>query len=273
MNSPKVCILRTAGTNCDRETEFAFLKAGAKTELLHINKLLSRKKLLDDYHILALPGGFSYGDDIAAGKILANELRYKLIGDIKKFIRDGKLVIGICNGFQVLVKSGLLPGNADFKQEASLIMNDSGKFEDRWVYLRRMEEEGGKASCVWVKDLPEIIYLPVAHGEGKFITLDKDVLRRLRDNRQIVFQYCGREGNPSGYPGNPNGSEDSIAGICDATGRILGLMPHPERHIEIFQSPGWTESRRKASLRSAKNKEDGFLIFNNGVEYVRKNLK
>src|SRR4030043_2404016 len=136
MPKPKVCVLRTAGTNCDEETTFAFLKAGASAELLHINRLIERSGSLADYQILAIPGGFTYGDDIAAGKILANELRYKLIDELKKFIREGKLIIGICNGFQVLVKSGLLPGNGNLEQEASLIMNDSGKFEDRWVYLR-----------------------------------------------------------------------------------------------------------------------------------------
>lgn len=278
---PKVCILRTAGTNCDRETAFAFTKAGADTELLHINKFLSGKNLLDDYQILALPGGFSYGDDVAAGKILANELRYKLIDDIKKFIRDGKLIIGICNGFQVLVKSGLLPGNADFKQEVSLIINDSGKFEDRWGYLRRTsrtkikniagsrkagKDEGRRTNCIWVKDLPEVIYLPVAHGEGKFIIQDEVVLERLRNNNQIVFQYCGQNGELSGYPDNPNGSQDSIAGICDGTGRILGLMPHPERHIDVGQHPRWSDGMRQGV------EGDGLRIFKNAVEYVRNKL-
>lgn len=264
MKRPKVCILRTAGTNCDKETAFAFSKAGALPELTHINRLFDGQNSLSDYQILAIPGGFSYGDDIAAGKILANELRYKLIDDMRKFIKDGKLIIGICNGFQVLVKSGLLPGNNDLTQVATLIINDSGKFEDRWVYLRP-PGSGRRAPvrCVWTKDLPEIIYLPVAHGEGKFITEDKAILERLKKNRQVVFQYCDEKGSLAGYPSNPNGSMDNIAGICDETGRILGLMPHPERHIVVRQHPRWQGTRKKG---------DGIRIFKNGVEYARKYL-
>jgi len=260
MKKPKVCVLRSAGTNCDKETFFAFAKAGGEPELAHINELVNKEKALADYQILALPGGFSYGDDLGAGKILANELRFKLDEDLKKFVKDGKLIIGICNGFQVLVKSGLLPGNENLEQESSLIINDSGKFEDRWVYLK-----SPRAKCVWVKDLPEIIYLPVAHGEGKFITKDKALLAQLKENNQIVFQYCSQEGKLSGYPDNPNGSVDSIAGICDATGRILGLMPHPERHIDPRQHPRW---ETKVQAKDG----DGLQVFINGIEYCRKNL-
>lgn len=265
MGKPKVCVLRTAGTNCDRETAFAFLKAGALAEFIHINRLLQRQNRLNDYQILAIPGGFTYGDDIAAGKILANELRFKLIDDIKRFIQNGKLIIGICNGFQVLVKSGLLPGNNGLIQEASLIINDSGKFEDRWVYLKKSKIPNPKSKnkCVWTKDLPEIIYLPVAHGEGKFITKDKSVLERLKVNGQVVFQYCDEKGKFTGYSFNPNGSIDNIASICDATGRILGLMPHPERHIQVSQHPRWPRTSRAC---------DGLAIIRNGVEYARKNL-
>jgi len=268
MKKPKVCILRTAGTNCDQETAFAFLKAGVNIELLHINSLVSRQERLEDYQILAIPGGFTYGDDIAAGKILANELRYKLIDDIKKFVKEGKIIIGICNGFQILVKSGLLPGGNDLKQEVSLIINDSGKFEDRWVYLRtqRTQSNSRTKKCVWTKDLPEIIYLPVAHGEGKFIAKDKSALQRLKDNGQIVFRYCDEKGKFADYPGNPNGSQDNIAGICDESGRILGLMPHPERHIDVSQHP------QRWRIAKNKNAGDGLQIFKNGVDYIRKNF-
>jgi len=273
MKNPKVCVLRTAGTNCDKETAFAFLKAGAEPESVHINKLVSGKLSLSDYQILAVPGGFSYGDDVAAGKILANELKYKLFADLKKFISEGKLIIGICNGFQILVKSGLLPGNETFAQETSLIINDSGKFEDRWTYLTRhrtpFDSAQGKQDtghkCVWAKDLPEIIYLPVAHGEGKFVTKDKAVLERLKKNGQVVFQYTSKDGNLAGYPDNPNGSENNIAGICDETGRILGLMPHPERHIEVHQHPRWQGLKVRAE-------GDGLQIFRNGVDYIAKHF-
>ncbi len=258
MLKPKVCVLRTAGTNCDKEAAFAFSEAGAIAELVHINRLFEGENKLSDYQILVVPGGFSYGDDIAAGKILANELRFKLVDDIKQFIRDGKLIIGICNGFQVLVKSGLLPGNEELTQETSLIINDSGKFEDRWAYLR-----SSQSKCVWIKNLPEVIYLPVAHGEGKFVTKDKSVLERIKKNGQVVFQYCDEEGGLAGYPLNPNGSIDNIAGICDETGRILGLMPHPERHIGVSQHPRWPKGKKTG---------DGFLIIANGVEYAKNNL-
>src|SRR3989338_2527590 len=171
MRRPKVCVLRTAGANGDQETAFAFSLAGAETELAHINRLVSKEKALSVFQILALPGGFSYGDDIAPGKIFANELKFKLLGQIRQFIKEGKLIIGICNGFQILVKAGLLPGNDDLEQEVTLSINDSAKFEDRWVYLERTENRGqrteGKTGCVWTKGLPEEIYLPVAHGEGK----------------------------------------------------------------------------------------------------------
>ncbi len=265
MPKPKVLVLRAAGTNCDQETVFAFEKAGARADLSHINQLICKERNLSDYQILSIPGGFTYGDDISAGKILANELKYKLIDEVQRFIHEGKLIIGICNGFQVLVKSGLLPGSYDLKQEASLIINDSGKFEDRWVYLRsQVAGRKSQVKCVWTKDLPEIIYLPVAHGEGKFVTKDKKVLERLRQNGQIAFQYCDEKGKLSGYPDNPNGSQDNIAGICDTTGRILGLMPHPERHIEFSQHPRW--------MREKNNQGDGLQIFKNGVEYAKKKL-
>jgi phosphoribosylformylglycinamidine synthase subunit PurQ / glutaminase len=254
---PKVCVLRSAGTNCDQETAAAFSLAGAQVERLHINRLAEGKRSLDEFHILALPGGFSYGDDVASGKIFANELRFKLVDSLRKFIGDGKLIIGICNGFQILVKSGLLPGAdaEDLTQDTSLILNDSAKFEARWVYLK----PGGH--CVWTKGLENLIYLPVAHGEGKFLVEEKKVLGRLKKNRQIVFQYCDARGKLSGYPDNPNGSLENIAGITDTTGRILGLMPHPERHITSLQSP-----RKELKLKSSG---DGLPIFKNGVQYVK----
>jgi phosphoribosylformylglycinamidine synthase len=259
MPKPKVCVLRSAGTNCDRETAAAFKLAGAAPELVHINSLVRGVKSFNDFQILAFPGGFSYGDDVASGKIFANELRFKLSDPLRKFIRDGKLIIGICNGFQILVKSGLLPGGPELKQDTSLIINDSGKYEDRWVYLK----PSGK--CAWTRGIKNIIYLPVGHGEGKFVTRDKRILKGLKDNRQMVFQYCDANGKLSGYPDNPNGSTENIAGITDKTGRILGLMPHPERHMFATQHP------RNWNLKSKKH-GDGLQIFKNGVKYVRDNL-
>ena len=255
MPKVKVIILRTAGTNCDKETAFAFEEAGASCELVHINKLVASGKKLDKYHILAIPGGFTYGDDIASGKILANEIKYKLKKQVIDFIKKGKLIIGICNGFQALVKSGLLPNtNDNFDDiEASLSINDSGKFEDRWVYLKNEK-------CVWTMGLENPIYLPVAHAEGKFIPKDKETLEKMQKNGQIVFTYCDEKGESGKYPYNPNGSVRNIAGMCGLQGRVLGLMPHPERHIRITQHPRWTRMKKKATDAC------GLRIFQNGVK-------
>ncbi len=265
MKKPKVLVLRTAGTNCDNETAFAFSLAGAETELVHINELVRRRKKLDDYHILALPGGFTYGDDIASGKILANELKFKLEESLARFVKEGKLIIGICNGFQILVKAGLLPGLSGNLQtiEATLTLNDSNKFEDRWVYLRKP-----KTKCIWTEGIDKIISLPVAHGEGKFIPGDGKILKTLKREALIALEYVDERGDKGGYPSNPNGSINNIAGICDRTGKIFGLMPHPERHISFYQSPCWTRAHRKESDKDG----DGLIVFRNGVKFSKKHL-
>jgi len=245
----KVLILRTAGTNCDKETKFAFDQVGAEAELVHINQLIAGNKKLADYHIMAIPGGFTYGDDIASGKVLANQLLNKLGESLKEFIKQGKLVIGICNGFQVLVKAGLLGGN-DCKIASSLSINDSDKFEDRWVSLKP-----ASSTCIWTKGIKDTIYLPIAHAEGKFIPENKQTLDKLKTTDRIVFRYMN----------NPNGSVDDIAGICDETGRIFGLMPHPERHFLPYHHPRWQREGLKAE-------GDGVQIFKNGVEFAKENL-
>ncbi|MFH1359495.1 MAG: phosphoribosylformylglycinamidine synthase I [Candidatus Omnitrophota bacterium] len=264
----KVVVLRTAGTNCDQETVFAFQSVGADVDLVHINKFFKGEKRLKDYQILALPGGFTYGDDIAAGRILANELRLKLGDDLRAFIQEGKLIIGICNGFQVMVKAGLLPGTMngqrnsgrDFAQRATLMINDSGKFEDRWVHLKPA------GHCVWTEGMEEPVSFPVAHGEGKFVCQDAKTLKSLKDDGQVIFRYCDPLGGDPVYPENPNGSVDHIAGITDSTGRVFGLMPHPERHFLSTQHPAWTRLKKKTRFG------DGARIFHNGVDYVKKNL-
>lgn len=266
MSRIKTLILRTAGTNCDMETAYAFEQAGSSAERVHVNAVAADKKILRKYQILAIPGGFTYGDDIASGKILANELKSRLRDEITRFVGEGKLIIGICNGFQVLVKMGLLPnisGRADLNIDATLSLNDSGKFEDRWVYLQRPSGE----RCVWTKDLPAIIHVPVAHGEGKFIPRDGSVLSSLRDNGQIVFRYVDQYGGTAGYPDNPNGSTDAIAGVCDPTGRILGMMPHPERHISFLQNPLW----RRLGM-DAEGMGVGLRMFESGVAFAEKTL-
>ncbi|MCB9720537.1 MAG: phosphoribosylformylglycinamidine synthase I [Candidatus Omnitrophica bacterium] len=264
---PKVIVLRTAGTNCDSETAFAFAHFGAQVDSVHIDALYRHETHLREYHILAVPGGFTYGDDIESGRILANELRHHLGADLGEFIAAGKLIIGICNGFQVLVKAGILPGPADAatltakktSQTVSLTHNDSGKFEDRWSYLR---VEG---QSVWTRGLDELVYYPVAHAEGKFVA-DPELLQRLAGSHQIAFRYCSFEGNDPAYPENPNGSLGDVAGITDPSGRILGLMPHPERHFFTTQHPFWTRLPVNGRLGQ------GALIFENGVNYVREHF-
>ncbi|NQU95777.1 MAG: phosphoribosylformylglycinamidine synthase I [Candidatus Omnitrophica bacterium] len=266
MPKAKVLVLRTAGTNCDLETAYAFKKVGASCQLVHINRLVSGETKLDKYNILAIPGGFTYGDDIASGKILANEIRFKLKKDVTNFVKNGKLIIGICNGFQVLVKSGLLPNTSGTAGElqATLSINDSGKFEDRWVYLKTYKSQITNHKCVWTKGIGDVIYLPVAHAEGKFIPKDTATLSEMKKNGQIVFTYCGKKGERPGYPENPNGSVENVAGICDTGGRVFGLMPHPERHIRTTQHPRWTRIQKK------KRSLDGLQIFKNGVKIASK---
>ncbi|MBN2844158.1 MAG: phosphoribosylformylglycinamidine synthase I [Sedimentisphaerales bacterium] len=256
----KVLVMRTAGTNCDQETCQAFEMAGASTEKLHVNRLIENPKLISQYQILALPGGFSYGDDIASGKILANQLLHHFIDQVKDFISGDKLVIGICNGFQVLVKTGLLPGKAVTTpncgiQQATLIHNDSGKFEARWAYL-----QPATSKCVFI-DPKRRLYLPVAHGEGKVCFADQDVYNKVVANDQVAFRYVDADGNFGDYPVNPNGSTDHIAGLTDDTGRVLGLMPHPERFIHKTHHPRWT--------REEISNPDGMTIFDNAVKYFK----
>lgn len=254
MSKPKVLILRTAGTNCDEETAFAFGHAGAEAVRIHVNRLIEKPALLDQFQILCIPGGFSYGDDIAAGKILAGELVHRFGEGLDRFVKADKLVLGICNGFQVLAKTGLLPGFGD-GQSVTLAGNDSALFEDRWVYLAA---EPGKSAFVREEG---IIYLPVAHGEGKFVARDEATLERVLQNGQATFRYVDSEGKPGDFPINPNGSQADIAGISDPSGRILGLMPHPERHIFATQHPRWTR------LGRAEGHGDGMILFQNAVSY------
>jgi phosphoribosylformylglycinamidine synthase subunit PurQ / glutaminase len=226
----KALVLRSAGTNCDQESAHALRLAGGEPTVLHINQFLNGSQTLDDYKILVIPGGFSYGDDIAAGKILANELRFKLGDALSRFIQNGRRVIGICNGFQVLVKTGFLPGNATHAQSVTLAHNDSGRFQCHWVRMKRE-----KSACGWLNRTEAAWDLPVAHGEGKFMARDAALLRQLEKNGQVVFRYSGT---------NPNGSQNAIAGLCNVEGNVIGLMPHPERHVNFEQHPEWTRRER-----------------------------
>lgn len=257
----KAIVLRAAGINCDMETEYALELAGAKAERVHINRLIEDKSILDEYQIIVFPGGFSYGDDVAAGKILANQIVHHLFEPMQKFIDDGKLVLGICNGFQVLVKTGILPGNNSTKhqKEVTITYNDSGKFEDRWVYLAPQTKK-----CIFIEPGRQI-YLPIAHGEGKVVTKDTESLEDLKSGGHVAFKYVDKNGKEGDYPVNPNGSMDSIAGLTDTTGRVLGLMPHPERFVRPTQHPHWCRLKNK-------NGGDGMTIFNNAIKYIKENF-
>jgi len=249
----KTIALRAPGTNCDAETVFAFEQAGSAVDLVHVNQLIRHERQLADYQIMVIPGGFTYGDDIAAGKILANELRLKLGEEIMRFFEAGGLILGICNGLQVLVKAGFLPEpDNGSSPQVTLAANDSGKFECRWVHLAVNKE----SPCVFTKDM-ESMYIPVAHGEGKFVA-DPSILPDIN----VVVRYTDERGyTGAGYPHNPNGSVGNIAGICDSSGRIFALMPHPERHIRGTQHPRWTRL-------GAKQYGDGFPVFQNAVRWV-----
>lgn len=231
MSDFQALILRTAGTNCDQETAEALRLAGAVPEIHHINELISKKLSLDSYQLVVIPGGFSYGDDVAAGKILANELRFKLGESLGKFIASGRKVIGICNGFQVLVKTGFLPGNPGGEQTVTLASNDSGQFQCHWVKLKRE-----KSACQWLNSTDVDWDLPIAHGEGKFMARDNKTLGALESAGQVIFRYSTE---------NPNGSMNAIAGICNKEGNVVGLMPHPERHMARLQHPEWTRGADK----------------------------
>ena len=265
---PRCIVLRAPGTNCDGETVFAFERAGAQTELVHINRLLEQPKLLDDFQILCLPGGFSYGDDIASGRILANQIYHHLGEPMRAFRDAGKLVLGICNGFQVMIKCGLLLDDDPVHgPPATLDWNRSGKFEDRWVAMNTTAPR-----CVFLRGI-ESMYVPVAHGEGRFVARSLSILQDLADREQIALRYTASPGEQDwsfsvstdpqvAYPANPNGSASDVAGICDATGLALGLMPHPERHLDRTNHPRWTRGE-------GRDVGDGMRLFQNAVEYFR----
>jgi phosphoribosylformylglycinamidine synthase len=260
--SPRALILRAPGTNCDEETVHAFELAGASAERVHVNRLLEQPALVREFQILCIPGGFSYGDDLGAGRIFAQRLDQ--LGDVlHEFHAAGRIVLGICNGFQVLLKTGLLLPPGDTGPRATLAWNASGRFEDRWVTLA---VASGKCPLL---DGLESFDVPVAHAEGRFVTADEATLDELDRNGQLVLRYRPRcTASPKsrdelaaaiGYPDNPNGSAGNVAGVCDLTGRVLGLMPHPERFVAATQHPQWTRTAR------ASEAGDGLRVFQNAV--------
>ena len=279
MKAARALILTGYGLNCDYETDYALKTAGAESQRIHINEVIESEQsapgsLLSRFHILVFGGGFSWADDHGAGVILASKLKFNIGGQIDKFIKDGKLVIGICNGFQSLVNLGLLPGfDNDYRaRKVALTANSSGNFIDTWVTLK----VNSSSPCVFTKGISHLD-LPVRHGEGNFFATNSDI-ERLFSNNQVVMQYAGEDGDPAEgkWPRNPNGSIRDIAGICDPTGRIFGLMPHPEAFHDMTNHPDWT--RKKESLsREGKVIEswegDGIRIFRNGVEFIRSEME
>lgn len=288
MATPRVLVVRAPGTNCDQETAFAFEQAGGTAEVVHINQLLSKRELVNEFQVLCIPGGFSYGDDLAAGRILGNQIRHHLSDFLFQFRDAGKLILGICNGFQVLMRSGLfLTDESNSEAVATLTLNDSGKYEDRWVRLAVDETQ-----CVFFRDI-QSLYLPVAHAEGKFVVRDETTFQQLKQRGQLFLRYehldygehqavsasgadkraeLGADGGTTvatqdekqtqavPFPANPNGSQGNVAGVCDETGRVCGLMPHPERYIDRTQHPRWTRETLPAE-------GDGLAVFRNAIGY------
>lgn len=245
-------IIRTAGTNCDRELAHAFELAGAATRKVHLNALIEQPEQIESYDLIGLPGGFSYGDDIAAGRIMANRLRHRLLEPLRAAIARGTAMIGICNGFQVLVKLGLLPDPDAGRQTATLADNTAGRFVDRWVRL----ETPAETRCIWTRGL-DGFELPIAHGEGRFVAASDQLLAQWRDNGQIALRYAADD--------NPNGSMDHVAGVCDASGLVFGLMPHPERYTHATHHPAWTRQTADALSQTPA----GLRLFENAVRHVR----
>ncbi len=252
-----VAILTGFGINSDYESQYAFELAGAENvKRIHLNELIRGKDSLENFQIVMFPGGFSFGDHLGSGRVLGNKFKYNLRVELKKFIDAEKLIFGVCNGFQILVKMGILPAldNSYFEQTVSLVGNESGKFESRWIKMKPLNSK-----CIWTQGYEFDLELPVRHGEGRFVADDQKTLDRLFDEKLVTFVY-----NPNKYPNNPNGAVRGIAGICDETGHIYGMMPHPECHLYKYHHPRWT--------RGVEPKENGLKIFKNAVEYARKHL-
>lgn len=268
---PRILVLRSPGTNCDLETAHAFASAGGRPDRVHVNRLLENPSLLHEYQILCLAGGFSYGDDLAAGRVLAQQIRYGLLDELSLFRDQGNCILGICNGFQVLLQTGLLiPENFGSSATATLTLNASGRYEDRWVRLQVTTDH-----CVFLQGLTTL-YLPVAHAEGRFVVRERSLLERLFAKGCVALTYCERDTSACsnlgsemtavvgelGFPANPNGSMGNVAGLTDSTGRVLGLMPHPERFIHRTQHPRWTR-------HELPEIGDGLAVFQNVVRFFQ----
>ncbi|MFA6716179.1 MAG: phosphoribosylformylglycinamidine synthase I [Victivallales bacterium] len=258
----KVLVITGFGLNCEKETVAAFKLCGASPEMVHLNDLLNGKRRLEEYHILAFIGGFSFGDHLGAGTVFANRIKAKLRDELKQFVADGKLIIGICNGFQTLTRLGLVPAldGKLFEQEVALAHNDSGVFRDDWVYLKANPD----SPCVFTKGI-DLVKLPVRHGEGKLVA-NEDILAELESRNLVALRYAEEDGSVAeSFPANPNGALNAIAGVCDESGRIFGLMPHPEAFLSPFNSPTWTKEKLEGKLAA---EGEGVIFFRNAVDFV-----
>ncbi|MBW2040194.1 MAG: phosphoribosylformylglycinamidine synthase subunit PurQ [Deltaproteobacteria bacterium] len=268
-----VIVLAGNGINCEYETAYACKLGGAdRVDIVHINELLWGERSLDDYHLFCLPGGFLDGDDLGAAKACANRFRHAKVAttgerfwdQMMRFIQKGRLILGICNGFQLMAKLGLVPalGGGYGEQTVTLTFNDSGRFEDRWIHLK----VNSHSPCVFTKGL-EKVYLPIRHGEGKFLPASTSIMGQLKEKGLTCLYYTDEryQGSTTKYPLNPNGSVEGVAGICDETGRLCGLMPHPEAYVHRTHHPRWT--REELPEEGA-----GVAFFRNAVEYIRGNL-
>ncbi len=264
----KVCVLRVGGTNCDAETKRSFEQLNVRADVVHVNEIVKRRNLLE-YDALVFPGGFSFGDHVRAGTIWAKFVLSKLSKETRVFVDENRPILGICNGFQVLIEAGLLPGFEGIcpYPEASLATNVPSGYNCRWIYLKH--ENDGK--CIFSQKIPKgkVLRMPVAHSEGRFIFPKEDekrLLKRLRERDQLVFRYCDKEGEYAMgvFPTNPNGSFYDIAGICNPEGTVFGLMPHPERAFHWWQLPDWTRQTQRLEYG------DGKLVFESLVDYLTK---
>ena len=267
MGKVRALVLTGFGLNCDLETAYCLDRAGAQTDRVHLNGLLGGEVSLRDFQIFVVGGGFSWGDDHGAGVIMAMRIKHRLKDDLLDLVHKGGLILGICNGFQVLVNLGILPGfePGEFRREVALIHNDCGSFRDQWV---RLTAEAA-SPCVFTREINRL-ELPIRHGEGKFYA-EPETFRKLVENRQVVLRYAAPDGSPADgqFPWNPNGSLDDVAGICDPTGRIFGLMPHPEAYNHWTNHPDWTLQKEILRRQGRPCPEEGLgmLLFHNAVRH------
>ncbi len=274
MSKARAIVITGNGTNCEMEAAHACRLGGFDEAVIaHIAEILSGEIRLDDFHFLNLTGGFLDGDDLGSAKAQANRLKHayvsgsgeKLVKQFTRFIEDGKLILGVCNGFQLMVKMGMLPGfdNDYLNQTVTLMHNDSGRFQDRWCYL----QSDPASPCIYTKGIRKGIYLPVRHGEGKFVCDSEATLGRIENGHLAALKYSGPDysGPVMEFPANPNGSTNAIAGLCDPTGRLMGLMPHPEAFVHYTQHPRWTREQLPED-------GDGLVLYKNAAEFVKQNL-